>query len=75
MEVKLNKRKAVTIINDDVSLTFLKPFSEEQNNHLFIIYEDAYGEAICDLMKTDEIILNHNLNKETIESIISELKL
>jgi len=38
-------RKAITISNDDTALTLVKPFSDEHRDDLFVIYEDAYGEA------------------------------
>jgi len=61
----MKKRNAVTIFDEDCALTVLRPFSAEYKHMLFIIQEDAYGEATGILTTIDD--LRHRLNVDESE--------
>jgi hypothetical protein len=50
-----NKRNAITVYDEDVCITYIKPTSLEYNNQLIVIYEDAYGEITSGLEDVSEI--------------------
>ena len=53
----MKARKAIVIYDDDSAMTLLKPISEEYNNQLLVIYEDAYGEAVLETIAGFDIKL------------------
>jgi hypothetical protein len=60
----MNKiRRAITIFEEDSALTVLKPYFNEHHNMLFVIQEDAYGDAIGILMTIDDLKLRLNVNE------------
>lgn len=73
--VVLNDRKAVTVMGEeDAALTFIKPFSGGYENHLFVIYEDAYGDTVSGLIHKNNIIETYQINEKIIEKIFKYLK-
>lgn len=72
-EIKLNNRKAVYLYQDDSSLTFIKPLSAYYNDHLIVIYEDAYGDAVSGVMHKKTINENYQLSIEVIDEIFEKL--
>jgi hypothetical protein len=69
----MNTRKSITLINDDVAYTFIKPFSQEHGKSLFVIFEDAYGDAVFSIMKKNEIIEQLEIPEEKYEEIIKSI--
>lgn len=69
----MHVRKAITIYDEDSAVTILKPLSGEHTNELFVVYEDAYGEATGVLAKMDDMKLSLNLTNEEFEEILKEL--
>lgn len=68
-----NIRKATTIYDEDSAMTLLKPFSGEYDNQLFVIYEDAYGEAVFAIRKISELRREVNMTAEEFDEIIKEI--
>lgn len=59
----LYNRKAVTIYDNDSSVTFMKPNSGEYSReHLIVIYEDAYGRMEMKLEAIEDLILRADYN-------------
>ena len=68
------KRPAITIFEEDSALTVLRPFSQEYRNMLFVIQEDAYGEATGILMAIDDLKLRLNVNEEDFQEMLNSLQ-
>jgi len=51
----MTSRKAIVISEDDSAMTLLKPFSGEYRNHLFVVHEDAHGEARMTIERIDDL--------------------
>jgi hypothetical protein len=66
-------RKATIIIDEDSSLTLIKPFLKENADMLFVIYEDAYGEMDGALTFINEVKSRLNLSDEEFNEIIKHL--
>jgi hypothetical protein len=66
-------RKAITISEEDWAITLLKPFSAEYSNQLFVIHEDAYGEAIGILTPISELRTKLNITEEEFDEILKQL--
>ena len=66
-------RKAITIFNEDSSITLLKPFSGEYHNMVFVITEDAYGEISGELKRIVDLKISHSLTNDEYDEIISQL--
>lgn len=67
-------RKSVIIHNnEDEAITFLKPFSNEYSNMLFVIHEDAYGKIDGDLMLISDLIAKLNMTIEQFDEILNQL--
>jgi len=68
----MNIRKAITIFDEDSNSisTLVKPFKEKSIDMIFLIEEDSHGDAICTLMKIDEIREKFNLNNININEIL-----
>ena len=66
-------RKAITISEDDWAITLLKPFSGQYQNHLFIINEDAYGDAIMTIEQIDDLQFKLNLSDVEFQGILNSL--
>lgn len=71
--IKLNNRKAITLIQEDSALTFLKPYSEELIDHLFVVYEDAYGDTVSGLLHKNTIHEKYSLKNDMILKIFKNL--
>lgn len=70
----MKTRKAIEIFPDDFdAVTFLKPHSEEYQNFLFVVYEDAYGEIYGTLMSKDELTTKFGLSNAELQEIIKSL--
>jgi len=67
-------RPAVTIFEEDVTLTLLKPFSEEHKSQLIVIHEDAYCEVISSLVPIKELKYRLNITDEEFDEIILQLR-
>lgn len=72
-DVKLSNRKSIAYIREDHALTFFKPFSAEHENHLFVIYEDAYGDTSNGLMHRKTIQENYSMDEEILTEIFKKL--
>lgn len=68
-----NKRKAVSIYEEDSAITLLKPFSGEYNNQLFVICEDAYGEVKFEIKKISELRNKFSMTSEEFDEIIKAI--
>jgi hypothetical protein len=66
-------RKAITIYDEDSSMTLFKPFSEEYKNQLLVIYEDAYGEAVLEIKSIKDIQKNFGGSDEEFNEILTQL--
>jgi hypothetical protein len=66
-------RKAVVISEDDSAMTLLKPYSGEYKNHLFVVHEDAFGEACMTIERIDDIRQKLSLCDEEFNEILSGL--
>lgn len=69
----MHKRKAITIYDEDTSLTFIKPYSDEYKSVLFVIHEDAYGEMSGVLTPIDELRTRLNLSTEEFNELLNKL--
>jgi hypothetical protein len=69
----MNTRKAITIFDEDTALTLLRPYSDEYRNQLFVIHEDAYGEAVGMLTPIDELKTRLNITDEEFDEILNQL--
>lgn len=70
-----DNRKVVTLFRDEeTSLTFLKPHSGEWENHLIVVYEDAYGDFGGSIMHKDTIKERYEIDDKTITEIFNTLK-
>lgn len=66
-------RKAVVVSEDDSAMTLLKPFSGQYQNHLFVIYEDAYGEARMIIERIDDLRIKLSLSDEEFQEMLNSL--
>jgi len=69
----MNTRKAITIYDEDSAMTLVKPLSGQYSNQLFVIHEDAYGEAIGTLTPIDEVRKKFDGSDEEFQEILSQL--
>jgi hypothetical protein len=67
-------RKSVTIYEDTESMTFLKPFSDEHKNSIYVILEDAFGEIDGKLISIDILRNTTHLPKEKLNEILNLLQ-
>ena len=74
-EEKLNQRVAQVLPYDEgfATLTFLKPHSGEHENHLIVVYEDAYGDFSTGMMQKSTIQERYKLPEETLNDIFNTL--
>ena len=59
--------------DDDAALSFLKPKSGGYDDHLIVIFEDAYGDFGASMMHKKTIQEKHDLDEETINTIFKLL--
>ena len=71
-DVKFIPRNGITIFRDEHSLTFLPPLSDYKN-HLFVIYEDAYGDAVSGMLSKTMINDFYQLEEKIIDDIFNKL--
>ena len=69
----MTTRKAITIFDEDTAMTLVKPFSGEHEGQLFVIHEDAYGEAVGFLKSIDEIKANFGGCDEEFQEMLKQL--
>ena len=69
----MHKRKAITIYDEDTSMTFIKPYSDEYKSVLYVIHEDAYGEMIGVLTPIDELRTRLNLDVDEFDNLLKKL--
>jgi hypothetical protein len=70
--IKLIPRNGITIFQDEYSLTFLSPLSD-YIDHLFVIYEDAYGDAVSGIMNKEMMMNFYDLDEKIIDKIFKKL--
>lgn len=70
-----NLRKAITLYDEDMAMTLLKPISSEYNNYLIVIYEDAYGEMTAKLTPIITLRKNFSGGDEEFDEILKNLDL
>jgi hypothetical protein len=68
-------RKAVIIYEEDSAMTLLKPTSGEFLNQLFVIYENAYGEAFMKIELIEDVRIRLNITNEEFNEILNEIGL
>lgn len=74
IEIINNRSVGVLSIEEGMAtLTFLKPNSGEHENHLIVIYEDAWGDFGSSMMYKDTIKERYSIDDETITEIINTL--
>lgn len=66
-------RKAVVVSEEDSAITLLKPYSGTYQNNLFVIHEDAYGEACMTIERIDDIRIKLSLSDEEFNEILKDL--
>ena len=71
-DVKFIPRNGITIFRDEHSLTFLPPLSDYQG-YLFVIYEDAYGDAVSGMLNKEMINNFYDLDLKIINNIFNKL--
>jgi len=67
-------RKTITFFENDMSITFIKPFSEEHQNMFYAITENAYGNIEGNLMKISDIKTTFKLEQEDYDELLHQLK-
>ena len=72
---ELNQRDVRVLSMDEgfATLTFLKPQSGEHENHLIVVYEDAYGDFSTGMMQKTTIQERYSLPEETLENIFNTM--
>jgi type IV secretory pathway VirD2 relaxase len=68
-------RKAIVVSEDDSAMTLLKPFSGQYQNHLFVIHEDAYGEARMTIEQIDDLRIMSMVSDEEFNEILKDLEI
>jgi hypothetical protein len=68
------KRPAITVFEEDSALTILRPFSHEYKNMLFVIQEDAYGEATGILMTIDDLKQRLCVDEQDFQEMLNSLE-
>ena len=68
------ERKNIILTQEegDFALTIMYPMSGEYSGKLFLIYEDAFGEADFKIMTPEAIAKNYNVSLEEINVFITE---
>ena len=66
-------RKAIVISEDDSAITLLKPFSGNYENHLFVVHEDAHGEARMTIERIDDLKKKLNYCDEEFNELLNKL--
>lgn len=66
-------RKAIIVSEEDWVITLLKPFSGEYRDQLFVIHEDAYGEARMTIERIDDLKIKYNVSEKEFNKILSQL--
>lgn len=67
-------RPAITIFDEDTALTLVKPYSDEYRNQLFVIHEDAYGEAVGIMTPIEDLRSKLNITNEEFNEMLLKLK-
>jgi len=70
----MNTRPAITIFDEDTAITILKPYSGEYIDQLFILHEDAYGEAIGMMTPIKDLRSKLNITDEEFDEILFKLR-
>jgi len=73
--MKLHKRNAITIYDEDMAYTFIKPLSEEHGHEMIMVYEDAYGDMNCRYVDIPYIKDRFNLIDEDVQELITDLNM
>ena len=71
--MKLHKRNAITIYDDDMAYTFMKPLSEEHGHEIIMVYEDAYGDMSTKYVDIPYIKDRFKLIEYDIQELVTEL--
>jgi hypothetical protein len=69
----MTTRKAIVVSEDDSAMTLLKPFSGQYKNRLFVIHEDAYGEARMTIELIDDLRIKWNFTDKEFDEILTQL--
>ena len=67
------ERKSITIYDEDVALTLLKPLNSEFHDQIIVIYEDAYGEIRYGLKHIGVFRTTLNITYEEFDEILNKL--
>jgi len=68
-------RKAVTVFDEFSAMTLFKPLSDEYRNQLFVVHEDAYGEAVLEIKSIDDLRRTFIGSDEEFNEILKDLGL
>jgi hypothetical protein len=74
MITKPATRHAITIFDEDCAHTILKPFSDEYKDMYYVLFEDAYGEAIGEMIPESNLKFKLNLTDDEFNECINALK-
>jgi hypothetical protein len=68
----MKKRENIVFSNEDseFALTIMYPMSGEYEGRLFVLYEDAYGDADLKIMTPEAIAKNYDVSLEEINVFI-----
>lgn len=69
----MNKRKAISLFDEDTATTFLRPYSGEYHNCLIVITEDAHGEFNGIITPIKDIKNKLNITDEELAEMIVKL--
>jgi hypothetical protein len=66
-------RKAVVVSEEESAITLLKPFSGGYQNQLFVVHEDAFGEAHMTIERIDDLRTRLSISDEEFLQILRDL--
>jgi len=67
-------RSAITVFDEDVVLTLLRPYLKEDSNKLVVIYEDSFGELVGFLEDINDLRNKLNLSDDEFNEILLQLE-
>jgi hypothetical protein len=70
------KRANIVLSNEEAefALTIMYPMSGEYEGRLFVLYEDALGDADFKIMTPNAIVKNYNVSLEELNVFIEEVE-
>jgi len=70
------KRENIVLTNEEgeFALTIMYPMSGEYEGRIFVLYEDAWGDADLKIMTPKAVAKNYNVSLEEINVFIETVK-